>query len=205
MQVASSPVVSKEVRHLAAEAMLTFCETNPKAIKKTQGFSKALFDLLFQYILNPDTPSDWDVTRDDPDAADLEGVTDLDVGCTSLDRLATAMPPKQLQAIAQEHFMGNITSPQWQNRNAALIMLTYVSEGLRQVFMEHLGTILQFVLPATTDENKMVRFSAVQCLSQFSCDFAPEIQTEFHEQVVPALRRALHDPIPVSPPTLRVP
>lgn len=196
MQVASSPVVPKEVRHLAAEAMVTFCESNPKAVKKTQGFAKALFDLLFQYILNPEIPADWDLTRDDPDADDLEGISDVDVGCTSLDRLATTLPPKQLQAIAQEHFMTNISSPQWQNRNAALIMLTYVSEGLRQVFIEHLGGILQFVLPATTDEHKLVRHSAIQCLSQFSCDFCPEMQTQFHEQVVPVLRQALHDPIP---------
>mmetsp|Transcript_21444 Transcript_21444/g.24917 ORF Transcript_21444/g.24917 Transcript_21444/m.24917 type:complete len:1083 (+) Transcript_21444:84-3332(+) len=193
MQVASSPQVSKEARHMAVEVMTTYSETEPKAVKKVPGFTKALFELLFKYMLNPEIASDWDVTKEDEDADDLEGISDLDIGCTSLDRIATSIKAKQLQEIAQGLFMENVHSPNWQNRNAALIMLTYVSEGLRDVFMSQLGNILQVVVPMVSDENKVVRESAVTCLSQFSNDFAPEIQTQFHGVVIPPLRQALRD------------
>lgn len=196
MQVASSPQVAKEARHMAVEVMVTYCDTEPKAVRKVHGFAKALFELLFNYMMHPEVPSDWDVTHEDPEAADIEGVSDLDVGCTSLDRVATAIRAKQLQEIAQNLFMQNINSTEWQNRNAALIMLTYVSEGLQEVFAQQLGMILQFVIPMMADENKMVRNSAVTCISQFCNDFAPQIQSEFHAEVIPPLRQALRDSVP---------
>jgi importin-5 len=196
MQVASSPQVAKEARHMAVEVMVTYCDTEPKAVRKVQGFSKALFELLYSYMLHPEIPSDWDTTPDDPEAADIEGVSDLDVGCTSLDRVSTSIRAKQLQEIAQNLFTQHIGSTEWQQRNAALIMLTYVSEGLQDVFSQQLGMILQFVVPMMADEHKMVRNSAVTCISQFCNDFAPQLQSDFHAEVIPALRQALRDAAP---------
>lgn len=196
MQVGASPQVAKEARHMAVEVMCSYCDSDPKAIRKVAGFSKSLFELLFQYMLNPDIPGDWDVTQDDEEATDAEGVTDIDVGCTSLDRVATALKAKQLKDIAQKLFMENIHAEHWQQRNAALVLLTYVSEGLQQPFSEQLGAIISVVAPLTQDAHKMVRYSAVTCLSQFCNDFAPQIQTEFHAQVISAMRASLQDPVP---------
>ena len=196
MQVASSPQVSKESRHMAVEVMCSYCDSDPKAIRKVAGFSKSLFELLFQYMLNPEIPDDWDNTQDDEEAQDAEGVTDIDIGCTSLDRVATALKAKQLKEIAQKLFMENVHAEHWQQRNAALVLLTYVSEGLQKPFSEQLGSILTFITPLTQDGHKMVRYSAVTCLSQFCNDFAPQIQMEHHAPVLAALRQSLLDPIP---------
>lgn len=196
MHVASSPSVEADCRHMAVEVMVSFAEADPKSIKKVPNFTKTIMDLLFEYLLHPEIEDDWDVTFEGEGVSDVEGVSDFDVGATCIDRLSSAIPGKTLQTVAAGLVLDNINSSSWENRHAALTILTYSTEGLAKALLSQLDGIVKSVVPLLHDDNKFVRYAALQTFAQFSSDFAPAFQMNHHEEVLSAIRPLLQDPLP---------
>ncbi|KAG5496276.1 hypothetical protein JKF63_02577 [Porcisia hertigi] len=196
MQVAAAPQVDAGARHMAVELMLTYCEEVPKTVRKVPQFASSFFELLFQYTLNPDYGANWDVTARDNDEDNLEENSDLVIGSSGLDRISNALGGRKLQKTAQTLFAQNINSPQWQHRNAAVLLICYAGEGMRTVFASQLPSLVQMVVPHVKDESKYVRANALDCLAQLSQDFTPELQMKVHGAVLPAVVAALRDDVP---------
>lgn len=196
MQVAAAPQVDAGARHMAVELMLTYCEEVPKTVRKVPQFASSFFELLFQYTLNPDYGADWDVTGRDKDEDNLEENSDLVIGSSGLDRISNALGGRKLQKTAQTLFAQNINSPQWQHRNAAVLLICYAGEGMRAVFSSQLPSLVQMVVPHVKDESKYVRANTLDCLAQLSQDFAPELQMKVHGAILPAVVAALRDDVP---------
>ncbi|RNF01772.1 karyopherin beta [Trypanosoma rangeli] len=196
MEVASTPSVGAGARHMAIEALLTYCESEPRTVRKVPHFSASFLQLLFEYTLNPEMPDDWDEKGINLDGEDLEDDKDDTVGSSGIDRLASALGGRKLDALAQRLFMENIHSPDWKRRNAALLLITYLAEGMATVLEKHLEQIVQMVIPAVQDEVKYVRASALDCLTQMSSDFAPKMQEQLSHAIVPAVMRCLSDSVP---------
>lgn len=194
MHVASTMSVHSETRHMAIEVMLSLCESNAKAVRRVHGFSRSLFELLFSYLMNPVVEDDWAVEPERD--VETEGASDFDIGATGLDRLAGTLKGKILQQIATQVIMNNIDSEDWKARNAALTVITYIIEGCKKQFLEHLGNILQVVTPKLSDDNMVVRYSALQCIAQFCTDFGPLFQNDYHATVLPIIEGMLRDPVP---------
>ncbi|SCU65801.1 HEAT-like repeat, putative [Trypanosoma equiperdum] len=196
MEVASAPSVAPGARHMAIEALLTYCESEPKTARKVPDFSTSFLRLLFEYTVNPAIPDDWDVKGVNTDEDDLDEDLDETVGSSGIDRLASALGGRKLEALAQQLFSENIQSPDWKQRNAALLLITYVAEGMSSVLEKHLKSIVCMVLPALRDDMKYVRASALDCLTQMSTDFAPQLQENLCHMILPAVVQCLEDPIP---------
>lgn len=194
MQVAATPSVGATARHMAIESLLSYCEEQPKTVRRVADFAIAFFQLLFQYTLNPDFDETWDTTEDGDD--DLEEQSDYVIGCAGLDRIASALGGRKLQATAQQLFAENIQSTDWKRRNAAISLILYSAEGMSNVFEKHLTQLLTAILPALHDEVKYVRSVALDCIGQLSQDFAPTIQVNCHALMLPAVIEALRDPVP---------
>lgn len=196
MQVASSLQVARGVRHMAIEALLSYCEADAKSIRKIPDFSTSFFELLFQYVLQASYSEEWDVTAMEDDEEYVEGDLDVCVGCAGLDRLSIALGGRKLNTIAQSLFMQNISSENWCNRNAAVLLICHVSEGMSNVLKKMLPALVSSIIPSITDEVKYVRANALDCLSQFGTDFSPDIELKLHGQVLPPVIAALRDPVP---------
>ncbi|KAG5470619.1 hypothetical protein LSCM1_01865 [Leishmania martiniquensis] len=196
MQVAAAPQVDAGARHMAVELMLTYCEEVPKTVRKVPQFASSFFELLFQYTLNPDYGEDWDVTGREKDEDNLEENSDLVIGSSGLDRISNALGGRKLQKTAQALFAQNINSPQWQLRNAAVLLICYAGEGMRTVFASQLPSLVQMVVPHVKDESKYVRANTLDCLAQLSQDFAPELQMKVHGAILPVVVAALRDEVP---------
>lgn len=196
MQVCSSPQVEKGVRHMAIEALLTYCESDAKAVRKVPDFSSSFFELLFQYTLQPEYSDTWDVSEIQEDEKDLEEDADQVIGSAGLDRLALALGGRKLSTTAQNLFMQNITSADWRHRNGAVLLICYVAEGMSTVLQKMLPSLVSSIIPSITDEVKYVRANAIDCISQLCTDFAPQIELTLHDQILPPVILALRDPIP---------
>ncbi|EKF33306.1 hypothetical protein MOQ_002831 [Trypanosoma cruzi marinkellei] len=195
MEVASAPSVASGARHMAIETLLTYCESEPKTVRKVPNFSTSFLQLLFEYTLNPVMPDDWDIKGVNLDD-DLEEDDDDTVGSSGIDRLASSLGGRKLEAVAQQLFVENIHSSDWKRRNAALLLITYLAEGMTTVLEKHLEQIVQMVIPALRDEVKYVRASALDCLTQMSSDFAPRMQEQLCHSVVPVVMGCLGDSVP---------
>lgn len=196
MEVASAPSVAPGARHMAIETLVTYCESEPKTVRKVPNFSTTFLRLLFEYTLNPVFSDDWDNTGVNHDEEDLEEENDDAVGSFAIDRVASALGGRKLEALAQQLFVENIQSPDWKRRNAALLLITYLAEGMATVLEKHLGHIVQMALHALRDETKYVRASALDCLTQMSGDFAPTMQEQMSHSVLPAVIVCLRDSVP---------
>lgn len=196
MQVCSSAQVEPGVRHMAVETLLTYCESDAKTVRKVPGFATSFFELLFQYILQPQYPENWDVTGSATDEEDLGESTDELIGCAGLDRLSIALGGRKLHTTAQKLFMNNISSKEWQHRNGALLLICYCAEGMSTVFEKVLGSLISYILPAIEDEVKYVRGNALECITQLCSDFSPDMQLDFSDKILPPVIKAIGDPVP---------
>ncbi|KPA84792.1 hypothetical protein ABB37_01274 [Leptomonas pyrrhocoris] len=196
MQVAAAPQVDAGARHMAVELMLTYCEEVPKTVRKVPQFATSFFELLFQYTLNPEYPKEWDSTGRDNDEDELEEDSDLIIGSSGLDRISNALGGRKLQKTAQTLFANNIAAPEWQRRNAAVLLICYAGEGMRTVFAQQLPSLVQMVVPHVKDESKYVRANTLDCIAQLSQDFTPELQMKLHAEILPAVVEALRDSVP---------
>lgn len=196
MQVAAAPQVGAGARHTAVELMLTYCEEAPKIVRKVPQFASSFFELLFQYTLNPEYSKEWDTTGGDNDEDELEEDSDLIIGSNGLDRISSALGGRKLQKTAQTLFANNINAPEWQRRNAAVLLICYAGEGMHTVFTQQLASLVQMIVPHIKDESKYVRASALDCISQLSRDFTPELQMKLHAAILPSVVAALRDSVP---------
>ncbi|KEG12959.1 karyopherin beta [Trypanosoma grayi] len=196
MEVASAPSVAPGARHMAIETLVTYCESEPKTVRKVPNFSTSFLQLLFQYTLNPVLPDNWDNMGVNADEDELEEASDDAVGCSGIDRVASALGGRKLEALAQQLFSENIHSTDWKRRNAAILLITYAAEGMVPVLEKHLEHIVPAVVPALQDEVKYVRASALDCLTQLSCDFAPRLQESLCHCVLPGVMECLKDSVP---------
>ncbi|CCW70696.1 unnamed protein product [Phytomonas sp. Hart1] len=195
MQVAATPSVSANARHMAVESLLSFCEEQPKIARKVQQFPTAFFNLLFQYLLNAEYNDNWDITLDEEEE-ELEEQNDFAIGANGLDRITTAIGGRKLQGTAQKIFTDNIFSTEWRNQCAALVLICYTSEGFVNVFQKQLKELVPVILSCVKSEVKYVRYSSLECLGQMCQDFGPNLQIEMHSQMLLPIIEALRDPIP---------
>lgn len=67
---------------------------------------------------------------------------------------------------------------------------------MQSVFKSELNNLVNAVVPLINDPVKYVRASALDCISQFSVDFAPTLQHKLYSNILPAVIAAVHDPVP---------
>lgn len=64
---------------------------------------------------------------------------------------------------------------------------------LLQVMVKNLEQVLSMVLNSFRDPHPRVRWAAINAIGQLSTDLGPDLQNQFHQQVLPALAGAMDD------------
>ena len=62
-----------------------------------------------------------------------------------------------------------------------------------QVMINNLEQVLSMVLNSFQDPHPRVRWAAINAIGQLSTDLGPELQTQYHHRVLPALASAMDD------------
>lgn len=87
-------------------------------------------------------------------------------------------------------------SDSWRDRHAALMAISAISEGCRDLMVGELNKVLELVVPALRDPHPRVRWAGCNALGQMSTDFAGTMQEKYHAIVVPAIIPVLDSPEP---------
>ena len=77
-----------------------------------------------------------------------------------------------------------VISSSWRDRHAALMAISAISEGCRELMIGELDKVLELVVPALKDPHPRVRFAGCNALGQMSTDFAGPMQERYHEAVL---------------------
>ena len=119
----------------------------------------------------------------DPDESDLNHVA----GEQCMDRLANKLGGQTILAPTFNWLPRMMTSDAWRDRHAALMAISAISEGCRDLMVGELSQVLELVVPALRDPHPRVRWAGCNALGQMSTDFAGTMQEKYHSIVVPAI------------------
>lgn len=111
-----------------------------------------------------------------------------------MDRLANKLGGPAILQPAFSWIPRMMSSTAWRDRHAALMAISAISEGCRDLMVGELDQVLALVVPALSDSHPRVRYAGCNALGQMSTDFAGTMQEKYHaivlNNIIPVLSSA---------------
>lgn len=101
-----------------------------------------------------------------------------------MDRLANKLGGAAVLPATFTWLPRMMISSAWRDRHAALMAISAISEGCRDLMIAELDKVLELVVPALRDPHPRVRFAGCNALGQMSTDFANTMQEKYHQVVL---------------------
>ncbi|KAG6004336.1 hypothetical protein E4U21_001149 [Claviceps maximensis] len=182
-------------RQNALELMATFADYAPSMCRKDPSFTNDMItqclSLMTDLGEDDDDASEWLASDDlDQDESDQNHVA----GEQTMDRLANKLGGQTILAPTFNWLPRMMNSMAWRDRHAALMAISAISEGCRDLMISELSQVLDLVIPALQDAHPRVRWAGCNALGQMSTDFAPKMQTDFYDRVLKAVVPVLNSP-----------
>lgn len=102
-----------------------------------------------------------------------------------MDRLANKLGGASVLPATFTWLPRMMVSSAWRDRHAALMAISAISEGCRDLMIAELDKVLELVLPALRDPHPRVRYAGCNALGQMSTDFASTMQEKYHQVILP--------------------
>ncbi|KAG5985303.1 hypothetical protein E4U55_006783 [Claviceps digitariae] len=182
-------------RQNALELMATFADYAPSMCRKDPSYTNDMItqclSLMTDLGEDDDDASEWLASDDlDQDESDQNHVA----GEQTMDRLANKLGGQTILAPTFNWLPRMMNSMAWRDRHAALMAISAISEGCRDLMVSELSQVLDLVIPALQDAHPRVRWAGCNALGQMSTDFAPKMQTDFFDRVLKAVVPVLNSP-----------
>ncbi|CAN6614779.1 importin subunit beta-3 [Trichomonascus vanleenenianus] len=178
-----------KARLSALELATTFVDEAPNMCKREPSYAESMVMLCLQMMTevgeDDDDAAEWNNEDDVMDSEDQDEA--YSAAKQSLDRLALKLGGKIVLPPLFQWLPTMINSQQWRERHAALMALSNVAEGSRDVMMAELDKILDMVIPLLNDPHARVQWATCNALGQMSTDFADFMQRNYGNRVLPAL------------------
>ena len=113
-----------------------------------------------------------------------------------MDRLANKLGGEVLLQPTFSWLPRMMGSNNWRDRHAALMAISAISEGCRELMQAELDKVLDLVIPALQDNHPRVRWAGCNALGQMSTDFAGVMQEKYHEVILTQIIPVLNAPEP---------
>lgn len=101
-----------------------------------------------------------------------------------MDRLANKLGGEVILPATFNWIPRMMSSSAWRDRHAALMAISAISEGCRDLMVSELDHVLELVVPALQDPHPRVRYAGCNALGQMSTDFAGTMQEKYHSIVL---------------------
>lgn len=189
--------LSDTTRQNALELMATFADQSPQMCRKDASYTTQMvtqcLSLMTDVGIDDDDAAEWNASEDlDVDESDMNHVA----GEQCMDRLANKLGGQALLPPTFNWLPRMVASTAWRDRHAALMAISAISEGCRDLMIGELDKVLELVLPALRDPHPRVRWAGCNALGQMSTDFAGTMQEKYHQVVVPSIIPVLESPEP---------
>ncbi|OIS98281.1 putative mitochondrial protein [Nicotiana attenuata] len=196
-EIAENESLEKETRHSAIKFLITLVEAKKEApgmMKKLPLFTSNCFAMLLKLLQDVEDESPWNNIH----KVAFREYGNIMVGICYFDRLSRALGAKTIAPVAKEQLSAYLAAPDWEKRHAALLALAVISECCPKVMLTSmeelvLNYFLNMVLKCFQDPHPRVRWAAIRAIALFSTFFCPQLQEQFHDEVLPALAAAMAD------------
>ncbi|PVI07059.1 importin subunit beta-3 [Periconia macrospinosa] len=175
-------------RQNALELMATFADHAPGICRKDPNFTNDMvtqcLSLMTDVGAEDDDAEEWNASED---VGDDESDSNHVAGEQTMDRLANKLGGQTILPPTFNWLPRMMTSSAWRDRHAALMAISAISEGCRDLMIGELDKVLDLVLPALRDPHPRVRWAACNAVGQMSTDFAGTMQEKYHQVVLPSI------------------
>jgi hypothetical protein len=117
-------------------------------------------------------------------------------GEQAMDRLANKLGGEVILPATFAWIPRMMSSSAWRDRHAALMAVSAISEGCRDLMLSELDQVLALVVPALQDPHPRVRYAGCNALGQMSTDFSGTMQEKYHAVVLNNIIPVLDSPEP---------
>ena len=189
--------IDSSTRQNALELMVTFAEYAPTMCRKDPSYVNDMVTQCLSLMT--------EIGQDDEDASEWNNVEDIEqeesdlnhvAAEQAMDRLANKLGGEALLPVTFTWLPRMMHSSSWRDRHAALMAISAISEGCRDLMTGELDKVLELVVPALRDPHPRVRFAGCNALGQMSTDFAGTMQERYHEIIMKAIIPVLDSPEP---------
>ncbi|KAJ5672118.1 hypothetical protein N7507_001245 [Penicillium longicatenatum] len=197
ISVIADKELSDQVRQNSLELMATFADYAPKMCQKEANFAQEMvtqcLSLMTDVGADDDDAEEWNASEDlEPEENDLNHIA----GEQCMDRLANKLGGQAILQPAFSWIPRMMSSTAWRDRHAALMAVSAISEGCRDLMVGELDQVLALVVPALQDPHPRVRYAGCNALGQMSTDFAGTMQEKYHAIVLNNIIPVLSCPEP---------
>ncbi|KAJ5894586.1 Importin subunit beta-3 [Penicillium taxi] len=197
ISVIADKELSDQVRQNALELMATFADYAPNMCRKEPNFAQEMvtqcLSLMTDVGADDDDAEEWNASEDlEPEESDLNHIA----GEQCMDRLANKLGGPAVLQPAFSWIPRMMSSTSWRDRHAALMAISAISEGCRDLMVGELDQVLALVVPALRDPHPRVRYAGCNALGQMSTDFAGTMQEKYHGIVLNNIIPVLSSPEP---------
>ena len=184
-------------RQNGLELMATFAEWSPAMCKKDSSYTSDMvtqcLSLMTDIGVDDDDATEWNASEDlDGEDQDMNHVA----GEQCMDRLANKLGGQIMLPATFTWLPRMMHSASWKDRHAALMAISAISEGCRDLMIGELDKVLELVVPSLRDPHPRVRFAGCNALGQMSTDFAGPMQEKYHQVVLTSIIPVLEAPEP---------
>ncbi|KAI9797958.1 MAG: hypothetical protein M1833_005014 [Piccolia ochrophora] len=177
-----------QARQNALELMATFADYAPQMCRKDASYTEEMvtqcLSLMTDIGVDDDDAAEWNASEDlDAEESDLNHVA----GEQCMDRLANKLGGQAILLPTFNWLPRMMQSSAWRDRHAALMAISAISEGCRDLMVGELDKVLNLVVPALQDSHPRVRWAGCNALGQMSTDFAGTMQEKWHQVVLSSI------------------
>ena len=149
-------------------------------------FVETLLPVMCSMVETVSADEDWDENLGDEDEKD-EVEDNVRFGEEAMVRLFVAIGGNRSVPATLPIISSQLDSGKWQQRYAGLRALDQLVSSAEKSLTEHLPQIVARVVQLLADSKAQVAWAATGVLSALCSCFAPDVQQNFHQVILPAL------------------
>ncbi|KAJ1493800.1 armadillo-type protein [Baffinella frigidus] len=202
LAVSSAESMDEQVRALALELLVSFTESKPALARKVLNLTERTVPVMLSMAAEVEDEDEWhknvgDEEDKDEDAETVdEDAETVETGVEAMERFLLAIGgnravPATLPILAVPATLpilaARVSSPQWQQRYAALRGLATLVSTADKALREHIPTLVASAVRLVADDHPFVAWAATSVLAALCTCFSPDVQADHHAEIMPAL------------------
>lgn len=189
-EIAGEKALKLSVRNAGLTALSTLAQVHSAHLKKTNLFTSKTIPILMRVITEqPDDLTDWLTSTD---KHELSNNSVQAAAAETFARFNTELGAKFMLQKTINLAGEFILKENWKEKYAGLITLSMLFEGCKEHFEADLPNFVKLITPCLIGHPK-VQFAAMTCIALLGTEFTPELQTEYHDQIVPVVGEILNN------------
>lgn len=174
------------LRAAALEIVLTLIRKVPGLLKPNQYFIEETVSLSFLLINELDNVTDLTAWNNEPEETEIIHNDPYSLGKDLLNKLSNFLEESIIPSLLQLIPI-HLSNEDWTRVHTGILAIGIASEGCHEWFSNNIQHALNMLIPYCNSANPRLMWAAVTSIGLLCSEFEPEIQTNYHTQILNGL------------------